>query len=247
MDHREAKRLLVDLAAGELDQSTRNEVTAHVEECVACRAWLETRDLLASLAPVENGIEHPESDLLAEAAARPEALDEPGGSVVREHLEICASCRREVELVRDALLASRPDAAHPGFVGGPRQSRRWWYVAAAAFIGVIALRFFLPAETTNRRVVDLQPGGAVAPVVESTGTWTGSPVESITGEEINGTRLIEAEGSLTLSRVKITDGAKVTIFAGDVVAFGDGFQIGSGTSVTVGTVQSEAPAADDVS
>jgi len=41
----------------------------------------------------------------------------------------------------------------------------------------------------------------------------------ITEEEINGTRVIEAEGSLTLSRVKITDGAKVTIFAGDVVAW----------------------------
>jgi hypothetical protein len=247
MDHREVRELLVDLRAGDLDQSTHEEVNLHVSECVACRAWLETHDLLASLAGVEEGLEHPESELLACFAVRPEAMDRAQSTVVRRHLESCSSCRREVDLLAGAVAEARPHSARHDYVTIQSPGRRWWYVAAAAVVGVIALRLFLPAERVNRRHADVQPNEAVIQAVESHQIGAVPAVENITGEEIHGTRLIEAKGGLTLIRVKISDGAKVTIYAGDGVAFGDGFQIGAGTTVAVGTGQSEAPAGDGVS
>ena len=68
----------------------------------------------------------------------------------------------------------------------------------------------------------------------SNGRGADSIREEISDTEIEGTRLIEAEGSLTISQVRIKDGARVTIHAGDSVAFGNGFQVGPETRVSIG-------------
>jgi hypothetical protein len=56
----------------------------------------------------------------------------------------------------------------------------------------------------------------------------------ISDRVIEGTQLIQAKGSITISHVRIKDGARVTIHAGDGVAFGNGFQIGPETRVSIG-------------
>ncbi len=138
MDHREAKRHLLDFVAGDLDQGTRNAVTSHVERCVDCRAWLETHDLLASASEVDSSSDHPDSELLALCVVRPEEGNKPGRAAVRRHLESCARCRREMELVRDAVLDARPEVARPSGAIHPKPSHSWWRLAAAACVVAVA-------------------------------------------------------------------------------------------------------------
>ncbi len=203
MDHREAKMLLVDLVAGDLNQASRNAVTSHVEECVACRAWLEAHDLLASLSAMDTNLDHLDSEFLALCVVQPEVQDQPGNSDDLQHLESCVSCGSEMELVREAVEEARADGAGSNRAIRPGKSRSWWYVAAAACGVAIALRFFFPTESANRRSVDPEQRTAVASVDESLQPSPVSLEKTISEEEISGTRLIEGDGSLMLSRVKI--------------------------------------------
>ena len=224
MDHREAKRHLLDFVAGDLDTRSRSAVTSHIEECVDCRAWLETHDLLASASEMDSSSDHPDSELLALCAVRPEEGNEPGRAAVRRHLESCARCRREIELVRDAVMEARPEAAGPAGAIHPKPSPSWWRAAAAACVVAVALGW-LTVETRRPGHVDSRPNDTVMTMDELLQTRPDFPGEEISGVEIEGTRLIEADGNLTLNQVKIKDGARVTIRTGGVVAFGNGFQI----------------------
>ena len=233
MDHREAKRLLLDFVTGDLDQRSRSDVTSHIEECVDCRAWLKAHDLLAAAAEENPTGEHPDSELLSLCAVRPGEEDEPGELEVRQHIEDCESCRREMDLVRSALLEARSENADSVRTRHPIPLYPWWRVAAAAFVVAVAVKVFLPVETRHPEDVDLGQNESAATMDEVSRFQPGSPGAIISDEEIEGVRLIEADGSLTLSQVKIKDGARVTIRAGDVVAFGNGFQVGPEAQMTV--------------
>ena len=240
MDHREAKGLLLDFVVGDLDQNLRSDVTSHIEACVDCRAWLETHDLLATGSEVGPSSEHPDSEFLALCAVRSAEEDEPGVRKVRQHIEECESCRREMELVRSAVLEARPEGAGSAGKRHPNPSFSWWRAAAAACVVAVAVKVFLPGDTTRRPGhIGVQQTDTTITADELLHAWRGSPGEVFSEDEIEGIRLIEADGSLTMNRVKIKDGAKVTIRAGDAVAFGNGFQIGTKAQVIVEVSQSD--------
>jgi hypothetical protein len=235
MDHREASEHLIDLAAGRLDGSTRDAVTRHVESCDDCRAWLEAHDLLASALEAPTEGEHPDSELLALCAVRSEEEFEPDRVGLRSHLEICDRCRHEVELVRAAVLDARP-AATPAAAPPPARvfSPRWMYAAAAgiaaAAIGSLLVSGLWQEQTHGLGPTEVVSTSAEAPAVDGFAT----PPEQFSEAEIEGTRLIETQGDLVISRTKIKDGAQVTIRAGESVAFGNGFQIGQQARIAVG-------------
>lgn len=234
MDHHDAQRHLIDFVDGRLDQRARDELNAHVESCIDCRSWLETHELLACAFDSGPGAGHPDSELLALCAIRPEEIDEPGRSEIGRHLEACAHCRRDVELVRDAVLEVRPKGSVPARLTRTLPAAPWLAVAAAICIVGVALWLSLPFATNRPILPDSRSYDIATHVETSRSSPMGSPREALEEMELEGTQFIEAEGRLTLSRVKIKDGAKVTINAGEGVAFGDGFQIGSGAVVAIG-------------
>ena len=235
MDHHEAERYLLDFASGALDRSVRNAVIAHVENCVDCRAWLETYDLFAGRSATDPGSDHPNSEFLSLCTVCPEEINEPENSTLREHLDGCASCQREVKLVREAVQAARPEVPCSTKTVLPRPSYPWWRLAAAACVAALALGLFFAAETRNPERAGVRFNDSEIAIDERRQRWPGASVEEIFEKELGGTRLIEVEGSLALNRVKIKNGARITILAGDVITIGNGFQVGSLTRVTVGT------------
>lgn len=234
MDHHEAEGYLLDFASGALDGSVRNAVISHVENCVDCRAWLETYDLFAGKPATHQGSDHPDSELLSRCAVCLEELNEPENLMLREHLEGCVSCRHEVKLVREAVQSARPEAPCSTRTVLPRPSYPWWRLVAAACVAGLALGLFFAAETRNPERAGVRFNDSEIGIDERRQPRPDASVEEIFEKELGGTRLIEVEGSLALNRVRIKDGARITIFAGDVVAFGNGFQIGPQTRVTVG-------------
>ena len=233
MNHREAKGLLAEFAAGDLDSRLRREVARHVQDCLDCRSWLETHDLLATASDVSRFSEHPESNLVAAFAVEGAQDDEPGGREMSRHIETCESCRLEMELVRAAVLEARAKTAAPALASRREHSYGWWYSIAAACVVAIAIKLLFPGGAGRPGHVE-SPQPDISMAIDSAPDAPhGSPGLEIAEEEIEGTRLLEADGPLTLNRVKIKDGAEVTIRAGQLVAFGNGFQVGPGARVTV--------------
>lgn len=234
MDHREAEKHLLDFVACDLDESTRNGLTSHIETCIDCRAWLETFDILVSSSDLESHSSHPESQLLAQCAVRPDERNEPGSFAVYRHLESCSCCRREVDLVRDAVLQARPGVDRPAEEMQSRTYHSWWPAVAAVCLVGLALALFFVSGSQHFMKSDLEPNPPWTDSNERGLAQKSFPDQTISGVEIEGTRVIDASGSLALNRVKIMDGAEVTIRAKEGVAFGNGFQIGRGSQVIIG-------------
>lgn len=235
MNHREASLLLVDFTDRRLDERTRHELISHVKCCTACQGWLHSYDLLEDEADKKGFFgDHPESDLLAKWLVRPEDLDDPSCSLIERHIELCAVCQRDIEMVRTAVLEAKPD------VDSAIEERRatpvsnWWKAAAAACIASMALWLVISFESRRPSDFDLTTNDSATHVEEPYTGATNSGHQDLAGLEIDGTRLIETAGSLTLSKMKINDGANVTILAGGGVTLGNGFQIGSRALVEVG-------------
>lgn len=230
MDHREIEDYLPDFAAGDLDESTRVAVSAHVDRCADCRSWLETYETLFAGMSQREENQHPTSEILALCITRPEEDYEFGGADLDHHLDDCEDCREDLERVGDAVRAARPSPTPAANISPFRVAPSWWRVAAAGVVGVgigSLLMFGTVGFDQPRIEVSDRSSGL-------DGRGNDSSREEISDAEIEGTRFIEAEGSLTISQVRIKDGARVTIYAGDGVAFGNGFQIGPETRVSIG-------------
>jgi len=219
MDHREIEVCLPDFAAGNLDEATSANISLHIEKCAGCRSWLETYEsLFAEMSrPEEN--EHPTSEILALRVTRPEEEYEFDGADLEHHLSACEDCRQDLERVGEAVRAARPSPIPAANTSPFKVARVWWRVAAAGIVGVGlgSLLMF------GRLGVD-------KPEIE---------LFEISDTVIEGTQLIQSEGSITISQVRIKDGATVTIHAGDSVAFGNGFQVGPETRVSIGAGPSD--------
>lgn len=244
MIHREASELLPGFAAGDLDGEEREAVRAHVEECSECRDWL------ASYGRIEEALggdaapagSRPSSADLALCAVRPEEVDEPDRAELRAWLESDPETLADVELLRIAIVAARPTRASAGpqtagrSESAPRRTSLALAagIAAALFLGVWALAHLLEAPDA---AVPWPVSGseiarqAAAPDPDPADRWAG---DRLADSDLEGSRLIESDGeTLTVDNVKVRDGARITFRAGQVVAFGDGFQIGDGGSVAV--------------
>lgn len=240
LSHREAVELLPDLAVGADDATPDAALRAHLRECPGCREWLETARLLrAQLRGANSGSgEHPDSELLAVCAVRPEEVYEPERAKLRAHLEACEGCRREIETLSEALRSARPSSISqnvPRFRVDSRSKVIRWSVLAASLgvlgIGLGVAHFAVsgnPERGVESRLEDPAPDDPSSRVDDG----SGETVE-LANLELGDSRLIETDRGLTVSHVKVKSGARVTFRVGGVAAFGDGFQISDGGAVTV--------------
>lgn len=234
MNHHDATGLLVEFADGTLDRVTSLEMTSHVQTCDECQEWLHTHALLSRTLAAPTHSAHPESLELAACAVRPEEEFEPDHPDLRSHLSTCGSCRQDLDTVRRAVAQARPGAVtQPASAfTTARTTTRWWTAAAAAglvglAIGAIVGSGFL-AGTPSATTSDDREAVATADIAPN--------VVTVSPTSIDGERLIRSEEPLTIVNTSVSPGASVTIQARRGVAFGNGFQVGSGTRIEVGAL-----------
>jgi hypothetical protein len=107
-------------------------------------------------------------------------------------------------------------------------------VVAAASLLAVAIRIFLLVDARCPGFIDLSPDDSAATTDYFHQTRSIISEEDIMDEEVDSTRFIKAKGRLTLSHVRFRSRAKVTIRAGEMVAFGNGYWVEPHTLVTVG-------------
>lgn len=239
MRHRDAIELLPEHGTGWLDPDAEEALAAHVARCPACRDWLATRDLLAeelSRGSYPSRL-HPDSELLAICALRPEEVYEYGRSALRAHLADCAECRQELELVRAAV-----DGARPHRVGMPTPTAgrvqtpyRRLALAAALTVallgaGAVLQRYVIEHADPGREQVEESPS-APRRVSRDAG-----PAEVISGRELEGKQSIDGDSTLVVSKLTVKPGADIEIRAKRSVALGDGFRVEKGARLAVSTV-----------
>lgn len=246
MRHREAIDYLPDLGSGLLDSETQANVRAHVDDCPACRDWLATHDLL--LGALSQGQlrddDHPSSEVLALCVVRPEELREPGREELRDHLVRCSTCREAVALVGNVVHQARPgeEGARPPIAS---RSRRPLYrsrlLAAGLAILVLGSGLLFGALVLSRFGPDPMSSAPRGSVYEATNF--SEATDELSGQDLEGHRVIETERTLVVSKLTVKSGADVTLRARGVVAFGDGFQVARGArlSVGAGTASGHAP------
>lgn len=239
MNHRTASNLLVDLASGTLPRERERAVSNHVDQCGTCRRWLSDFRLLASGLGARESVEenHPASDLLSLWALHPEELEEGPRRTLAEHLARCPACRREARLVRAAVTA-REEAdpvSRRSVVALRLLSTRRTLVAA----GVCALIFGLGALGQALWLGGQKTGSAIsASTAEVEPPASRPPVHRaarLSGVELEGHRLLETDGTMIVTDVKITPGARVTLRAGKSIALANGFEVAAGARAIVST------------
>lgn len=209
MTHERIQESLPKLAAGTLEKGQRHELEEHVSACAECREWLETYRLLdATLTPTET---HPQADNLARFALQADADDE-----LDAHLASCGECRREIELSRRAVAFAR-DGTDLQRASG---LQAWWRPAI-----------------TGRRLA-LAAAVLLVTVAAPFLTWRlARPAVhenyDLSGTDIGGVTTIAANSSITAAQTEILSGAQVTLVAGNVVAFGEGFSVADGASLAI--------------
>ena len=246
MRHTEALTLLSDFAADSLDPSRRAAVTEHVDGCAHCREWLaDYRALSDALGSVPGNPEaHPDSELLAAWAIQTGDLDDAVRERLEHHAASCPECRRVMDIVPEAVFeAKRPliRPNRPSRLRGPARRRTLRRLALAAGLAVLLLgagSLLMHSGTGQSR-----PVGATHTASAAASTPQGPSDHHLSGIELEGTHLIQAARQLTLTDVKVASGAKITLRAGEKIAFGDGVQIGSGSAVAI-EISGETPATD---
>lgn len=233
--HAEAIEHLDEFAVDALDEGLQQSVACHVRECAVCQSWLEAHELVG--AALDGSHEHPSSEELALCATRPYEEFEPDHEHIRRHLEMCATCRADLELLRGALEHARPT---PTVDRRPRPTRaglhlRW--AAAAATLGALAIAGALTVGMLHRAGTGSEPTGAPEQGrTAAIGSPTSAPrVSQLQDAEISGEEVIQTDEKLTIERLKIKDGATVTIRAAGTVTFGNGFHVEPGARMTVRT------------
>jgi predicted anti-sigma-YlaC factor YlaD len=218
MNHQHATRLLSDFAERTLEPELSAQVEKHLDDCHECREWLEIYSLLHETPDCARRVP---GELLANYAVDENWLDQAGRDMVRAHLGVCENCRDEIELVRTALAAARQqcsaDKTHKQMSVISIVPPRKVAVAAALVIAVLAV-----ATVTIFRGIP----------------WV-RPEQRVQNLTITGDRVLEGDGEVVIASTQVAAGANLTIHAGDIVVFGDGFSVQNGASLVVGTHRSD--------
>lgn len=231
MNHTEATQLLDDYLTGTLEGRELAGLEEHLGGCADCRGWVDDYRLFA--ASLAGQAEHATSDQLARRAVDPELLEPSERVWVSEHLVECGDCRRQVELTARA-------------VAGARERPRWWAVhgGASPLPKPVAARLALAASLLLAVTLSFL-------LWPSAGTPTGDvPAQQnlvLSEHDLQGSRLVEARGSVTADSV-IEAGTEVVIRAGESVVLANGFSVSSGASLVVeaGGPEAESTDSDEV-
>lgn len=210
MKHLQAIELLS--RHSELDSDQRRELDAHAAVCRECRGWLATWDLLSDPGiAADNCLD---SNELCAFALGSEDLKEAANERCRRHLEGCAECAYEVDLVRNAV--QEPLDAPPPFIGlsDKKQhatlSKAWLAVAATLTLvigGLVMVNQLLEPQSEDYRMV---------------------------GESVAGSRSIVTNSSILVEATKLERGSALEL-ASASVALGNGFSVQSGATLRVET------------
>ncbi len=216
MEHDKASTLLSAYAAGELAPDRKPKLEAHIQACVPCREWVDTyrffQDSLGGQCAEEKRL-HPSCGEIAHFISSTQSLDRERYGEILDHLEECETCHAEVELGRCAVADSRSGAGWRTVLplarlNLPRVPRR--ALAAGLVASLIGLAF-LVAPKLSRPSEDLL----------------------LSGRLIEGRQVLEAQRALMADSSHIESGADVRFRAGEAVAFGEGFSVGSGVDLVV--------------
>lgn len=212
MNHRAASELLADLAEHRLETGMRAEVEAHTAGCAACREWLETYRLLGRAGVAQPETQHPAAAELAAWVALEAADDLPADAM--SHLEECATCRHDLQLLASAIGAARRE--RPWAKTASRRATIAWSVAASLALVVLAAALMR-------------------------GPRGGASGEVISGVTLSGTRTITAR-SIHASAAQIETGSHVVFRADELVSFGEDFVVAEGATFAAGGTRQAAAA-----
>ena len=224
MRHDDAIQLLDDYLSESLGPGECAELEEHLDGCADCRAWLDDYRLFA--AALAGEAEHPTSDQLARRAVESELVEPSEQAWVGEHLEECGDCRRQLELTARAVAGAR------------ERPRRWSVFGGASPLPKpVAVRLALAASLLL--VVTL--GFVLWPSAGPSTAGNGAQQDLVlSADDLQGSRVVEAPGSVTAESV-IESGAEVVIRAGETVVLANGFSVSSGASLVV---EAGGPAAE---
>lgn len=146
--HDEMLLRIADLAMGRIAAEEAAAIRAHVVSCDECGRQMRTYEIVAEVVREEavSAAHHPGADELVAFALRSGGSATETAAEITAHLDSCAGCREEVEIVRgaeaDLVRASRfGDAAkHLGTGVAPWRTR---YALLAA--GVVSAALLYPA------------------------------------------------------------------------------------------------------
>ena len=224
MNHDDAIQLLDDYLGESLGPEECAEIEEHLDGCADCRAWVDDYRLFA--ATLAGRDEHPTADQLARRAVDAELLEPPARTWVSEHLEECGDCRRQMELTARAVADARERPRWWAVLGGssplPKPVAVQLALAASLVLAVILGFVLWPSAVT--------PTANVATLQDLV----------LSGDDLQGSRVVEAPGSVTADSV-IETGTEVVIRAGETVVLANGFTVSSGASLVV---EAGAPAAE---
>ena len=109
MNHEEARTILSDLLAGQLEESEAASAWEHVAACLECRQVLpvvfQVRSAVATRGAAVFSAHPPAEDIVLFATADPE-LSTPAMARIGSHVRSCPDCQSAVELTRRADAAT---------------------------------------------------------------------------------------------------------------------------------------------
>ena len=211
MRHSETLELLPDFVAGRIRPSERSQVEAHLTTCEECMGSVEMYRLFAESLNIDSEItasDHPTSAELARFV-----LDSEGQpDAIRDHLETCPSCDRELELCRRAIR-------------GVRGRRSEALAAVAAYVSSPPARMVLAASLL---LVALTSAVLLSPSRRTDGS-----TQEISGRKLAGQQVIAAQRVIRATEVEIESGSAISFRAGELVALGEGFVVDSDATFSV--------------
>lgn len=225
MNHAEATSLLTDFVSGDLEPGLRAKIQRHVSECEECRTWVDASEFLVeALSTGKRLVErpHPSSEEIVDCALRPEALGAAAREEIAHHETRCSQCHNEIQTVRSAVAEAREaaEAMERAVIPEPVPFLRssWARVGTPARLALAASVLFLLSAWVGERAISRVPSERV-----------------LTGEVFAGEQTVSARRSLVVGESKVSTGARVVFEGGEVVAFGNGFSVDAGGSLTVST------------
>ncbi len=222
MDHSRASGLLTQYVSEDLEPHRHRAVEEHLERCENCRSWIDTYRLLAESLSVEtvSATAHLSSQEVAIFALAPHELDEAARANCETHVHSCGVCREEVEVVTAAVSEARAGRNLPWRrlvrVEWPGVSRAplAWAASLVLLVGVLVI-----GQSMSQKAETLH----------------------LSGDVFHGEKIFRGQKVVLVEGAKVSSGATVTLQAGDVVAFGEGFSVDLGGSLAVSVAQDLDP------
>lgn len=229
--HFRSSQELTAYAEGSLAAAERRAVESHLADCEECRGWIAAYRLLAEGLADPAG--HLSADDLSRFALAEETLDASQRERCVGHVEICASCAEEIQLVRGAASEARrvePAAGRdllPAIAPAARKvepATVTLLALAAGLLLVVGVSLVGGGAATAPRNDQIADSDLGAPAFTSS---------TLSGSSLTDHRTVQNDDSILVEETRIEPGADLILRSGNSVVFGDGFQVAPGGTLSV--------------